>query len=521
MQTVAIIGAGPAGLVVARYLKSEGFAPVLFELGDSIGGQWTGDPRHSGAWPSMRTNLSRVMMAFSDLRHEPGTPVYPSNQTMHAYLQRYAERFGIMPCVRLKTRVIRLEHDPSGSGWIICSQREGQAPREERFEKVVIATGRCQKPMIPAVPGLDTFSGAAGVSHTFNYRQQEHYRGRRVLIAGCSISAVEIACDLAMSGAARVVTASRRQRYVINQMIAGVPVEHVWTNRYVALEELTFGFDAVEKRLKAFLMQTSGSPDQYGALKPAPTIAEANLTINQFFLPMVAEGRIETKPWIEAVNGQTVSFRDGSSEQFDSIIFGTGFDLNLPFLSKRLQDMLGIGAKHIDLHLFTFHPDLPGLAFLGMMALEGPHFPVLETQARWIAYVMSGARPAPSDEVMRQGVALSRAHRDKPAAISAPLLLRALSREAGLQVDICEWPQLARALLFGPLSPISFRLNGRDSLPDAPELVAEDARTFGAIPSPVLNREQTMQLRKLAQAWGDDRFAQFVESLPSEENNSA
>jgi dimethylaniline monooxygenase (N-oxide forming) len=521
MGTVAIIGAGPAGLVAARYLNSEGFTPVIFELGDSVGGQWTGDPRHSGAWPSMRTNLSRVMMAFSDLRHEPGTPVYPSNQIMHAYLRRYAERFGIMPCVRLKTRVLKLDHDPSGSGWMISSQTEGQTPREEKFDRVVIATGRCQKPMIPVVPGLNTFSGPAGVSHTFNYRQQEHYRGRRMLIAGCSISAVEIACDLAMSGPARVVTASRRQRYVINQMIAGVPVEHVWTNRYVALEELTFGFDAVAKRMKEFLIQTSGSPEQYGAIKPASSIVEANLTINQFFLPMVAEGRIETKPWIEAVNGQAVRFSDGSVEEFDGIIFGTGYDLNLPFLGDRLQDKLGIDAKHIDLHMYTFHPDLPGLAFLGMMALEGPHFPVLETQARWIAYVMSGARPAPSLEAMRQGVALSHAERGKPPAVAAPLLLRALAREAGIQSDIYQWPHLARALLFGPLSPISFRLSGRDSLPEAPELVAEDARAFGAIPSPVLNREQTMQLRQLAQAWKDEDFTRFVDRLPSEANGAS
>ena len=31
MQKVAVIGAGPAGLVTARYLNSEGFEPVLFE----------------------------------------------------------------------------------------------------------------------------------------------------------------------------------------------------------------------------------------------------------------------------------------------------------------------------------------------------------------------------------------------------------------------------------------------------------------------------------------------------------
>jgi cation diffusion facilitator CzcD-associated flavoprotein CzcO len=521
MRTVAIIGAGPAGLVAARYLKSEGFTPVIFEQGDSVGGQWTGDRRHSGAWASMRTNLSRVMMAFSDLRHEPDTPVYPSNQTMHAYLKRYAERFELMSCARVKTRVINIDRDVSGAGWTVCWQREGEAPREDRFANVVIASGRCQKPMIPVVPGLDTFSGPGGVAHTFKYRQQEHYRSQRILIAGCSISAIEIASDLAMAGSPRVITASRRQRYVLNQLIAGVPVEHVWTNRYTALEEETFGFDAVDKRLKEFILRTSGSPEQFGAPKPAATVAEANVTISQFYMPLIAEGRIETKPWIEAVNGQRVRFTDGSVEEVDAIIFGTGFDLNLPFLGKEVQRILGLEEKHIDLYNWTFHPELPSLAFLGMMELVGPHFPVLETQARWIAYVMSGARPTPSVGEMEDGIWEWRARRGDSQAVSAPPLVQIFAREAGVQADLYQWPQLARALLFGPLSPISFRLSGRDSLPEAPGRVAEDARAFGAIPSPVLSRDEYARLHELARAWGNEEFTQFVARLPSESRDSA
>jgi dimethylaniline monooxygenase (N-oxide forming) len=38
MRTVAIIGAGPGGLVATRYLKKEGFEPIVFEEGDDIGG---------------------------------------------------------------------------------------------------------------------------------------------------------------------------------------------------------------------------------------------------------------------------------------------------------------------------------------------------------------------------------------------------------------------------------------------------------------------------------------------------
>jgi len=79
--------------------------------------------------------------------------------------------------------------------------------------------------------------------------------------------------------------------------------------------------------------------------------------------PWSLEGRIMTKPWIDEIEGQTVQFADGSSEEFDAIVFGTGFDLSLPFLSPEISGSLNLEATHIELHKFTFHPDWPGLAF--------------------------------------------------------------------------------------------------------------------------------------------------------------
>ena len=52
-----------------------------------------------------------------------------------------------------------------------------------------------------------------------------------------------------------------------------------------------------------------------------------------------------------------------------------------------------LDATHIDLHLRTFHPALPGLAFAGLWDQAGPYFPPIELQARWIAYTWSGAVP--------------------------------------------------------------------------------------------------------------------------------
>ena len=510
---MAVIGAGPGGLATARYLRSEGLEPIIFEQGERIGGQWSADASHSGVWPGMRTNTSRIMTSFSDLPHNADSPIYPTNEAMGEYLQRYAALFDLTSRVRLKTPVRELRRD-ANSAWIVRTDAG-----EERFEHVVVATGRYHKPAIPDVPGLQSFSGAGGVSHAFSYKRPEDYRGLRVLVAGCSISSLEIASDLATLGAARVVVTNRKQRYVLPKIVTGVPLDHVAFTRFFALAAESFPLAAVGAQLKQFVLDAAGSPEQFGAPKPADNIFEANITQNQFFLPLVAEGRITVKPWIDSVDGKTVRFSDGSAEIFDAILFGTGYDLHLPFLSEDVRRTLDADAHHLDLHKFTFHPELPGLAFVGLFELVGPYYPVLELQARWVAYTLSGAQAAPSKDELEAGIAAYRARRGGPQSLPNHAAALLFSRAAGVEPELERWPDLARPLMFGPLTPMSFRMSGRDSLPDAPQRFAAEVRAFGCMPSNELTPRHIGQLQALANSRGDEAFSRYVEAVAPVRSN--
>jgi hypothetical protein len=69
---------------------------------------------------------------------------------------------------------------------------------------------------------------------------------------------------------------------------------------------------------------------------------------------------------------------------------------------------------------------------------------------------------------MELDITAYRARRGFPLATPMHRAAIHFAREAGVEPDIERWPELARGLFFGPLSPISFRLSGRDALPDAP-----------------------------------------------------
>ncbi|MDP9165335.1 MAG: NAD(P)/FAD-dependent oxidoreductase, partial [Actinomycetota bacterium] len=249
---VAVIGAGPGGLVAARWLSAQGFAPTLFERSPVLGGQWAGLPERSGVWPDMHTNTSRVLTAFSAL--EPtSTAVFPSGREVLEYLHRYAEAFGLTSRSRLNTMVDHVGRDDGG--WVV---RHGGT--EGHFDRVVVATGRFHTAAIPSVPGLDTFTGVAGTSTTYGYRGPDSLRGKRILIAGCAVSALEVAAELAQQGAAKVVVTQRRQRYVLPKFAAGVPSDHRIFTRYGVLAAEALPAAEIDRQLREIVVEAGGSP---------------------------------------------------------------------------------------------------------------------------------------------------------------------------------------------------------------------------------------------------------------------
>lgn len=275
----------------------------------------------------------------------------------------------------------------------------------------------------------------------------------------------------------------RRQRYIAPKFAAGVPSDHRLYTRYGALATETLPAADVDRMLKDIVVGAGGSPDQYGAPIPDPSLSEAGVTLSQHYLPLVAEGRITVRPWITSIAGPTVTFADDHAENFDGIVFGTGYRLCLPFLSDDIRAILDLDAMHMDTDRYTFHPGLPGLAFMGMWDQSGGYFVPLELQARWIAYSWGGAIPARGDNDQRSAIDAYRANRGKPQKTRMDLAALTFARAAGVEPHLDHWPQLRRELLFGPLAPSCFRLDGPDALPDAADRFARDAARFGAIPA--------------------------------------
>ena len=115
---------------------------------------------------------------------------------------------------------------------------------------------------------------------------------------------------------------------------------------------------------------------------------------------------------------------------------------------------------------------------------------MLEQQARWLAYAWGGTIPAATQAEMEAGLAATRGARGRPQSHPMNAIALHFARLAGVEPDLAAWPDLERALLFGPLSAVSFRLSGPDALPDAPERTQDKAAAFGYITGPEFEPEE-------------------------------
>jgi dimethylaniline monooxygenase (N-oxide forming) len=103
-----------------------------------------------------------------------------------------------------------------------------------------------------------------------------------------------------------------------------------------------------------------------------------------------------------------------------------------------------------------------------------------------------------SKEEMEAGIAAYRGRRGMPQTVLFDSMALLLARSAGVEPGLHRWPELARELMFGPLTPTSFRMSGRDSLPDAPKRFATESQAFGCMKSGNFTPEQIAQLQALA-----------------------
>ncbi|MFF4880124.1 flavin-containing monooxygenase [Micromonospora sp. NPDC000668] len=385
---VAVIGAGAAGLAAVKALRDADVPTVCFETTDQVGGLWVYGAPDSPAYRTLHLNTSRGRTQFADHPMPADWPDYPDHRRIAGYLAGYADRFGLGDTIRLRHTVERVTRDPSGTWTVRASGPDG--PVEVTVEAVVVANGHNRVPRLPSPP----YTGASTAEqlHSHDYRGPEQLAGKRVLVVGGGNSAMDIAVD-ASYAATRTLLSLRRGVWVVPKYLLGRPSD---TLNGALARRLPW---RLRQRISQTMLSTTvGSPARYGLPAPTHGFLQDHPTLSDGLLSRLTHGDIEARPGIATLDGDRVEFTDGRSDPVDLIIWCTGYRVEIPFLDPAL---LNEGADTLSLYRHVFHPDAPGLTFVGLMQSTGSAFPLVEAQAKLIAAQLAGRYALPEADRQR------------------------------------------------------------------------------------------------------------------------
>ncbi|MEO6135609.1 MAG: NAD(P)/FAD-dependent oxidoreductase [Ginsengibacter sp.] len=338
-----IIGASAAGLASAACLKQKGIPFIILEKEEAVGIKWRNhyDRLH------LHTSKNQSALPFKKF----STPSkYPSRTDVVEYLDQYVKELEIDPVYNCTVQSVEKidEH------WETRTANECYQSRN-----VIIATGLNNIPKIPNWNGLDSFKGKK--LHSSAYKNGKEFSGQKVLVVGFGNSACEQAICLVENGASPSLSV-RSAVNIIPRDILGFPV--------LEMGKLTSFLPArLADKINAPLIKLIvGDIRKLGLKKsnlgPKEQIEKLNRIplLDIGTVKLIKEGRIKVFGDIIRIENNLVFFEDGRSENFDAIIFATGYKHGIESILNLVDERL-VDLKKVTNHQSYFGKD--GLYFCG------------------------------------------------------------------------------------------------------------------------------------------------------------
>jgi hypothetical protein len=379
---VAVIGAGCSGITAVKNLLQAGIEDVVcFEQNDQVGGNWifSASESHSSVCETTHIISSKKMSEYMDFPMPANYPDYPSHRQVLAYFQSYAAHFGLYPYIRFNTKVVRAEKTSSGQWQLELG--DGSA---EAFDYLFISNGHHSVPRYPQLPGA--FSGK--YIHAHQFKNNQPFKDERVLVIGAGNSGCDCAVEISRVAAFTAIS-MRSPQYIIPKFFLGKPTDT---------------FNAEMSRLPGFILEPLqqlslrlqvGKYADYGLPQPDFPVVRAHPTMNSELLYKIRHGAVHPRRGIQAIEGNLVTFSDGRTEAFDTIVAATGYKIALPFFDN---DFINYEeADRIPLYLRMFHPLHTNLIFIGLVQPQGAVWPLSDYQSKLAANYVAGRWALPAD----------------------------------------------------------------------------------------------------------------------------
>jgi cation diffusion facilitator CzcD-associated flavoprotein CzcO len=183
--TVAIVGGGLSGLAIAIQLARSGLRSfTVLEQSDGVGGTW-----RDNVYPGAACDVPSHLYSFSFAPKTDWSRRFAEQPEILSYAEQCVQRFHLEPHLRLRTTVQRAEFDEESGAWRLTLAADDGAVETIRADTVVFACGQLNRPFIPDLVGLDTFTGPSW--HSARWDHDSDLTGKQVAVIGSGASAIQ------------------------------------------------------------------------------------------------------------------------------------------------------------------------------------------------------------------------------------------------------------------------------------------------------------------------------------------
>ena len=185
---IAIIGAGPGGLCAAIRLRQSGFENfTVLEKSGGVGGTW-----YHNRYPGCACDIQSELYSFSFEVNTTWTRPYARQPEILSYMERCAEKYGVLPHCRFDDAVESARWDDDSAAWTITTE----SGTKIEADVVISALGMFNDVPLPDIEGLDSFEGKT--IHSARWDWDHDLAGETVGVIGSAASAVQLIPEIAL-----------------------------------------------------------------------------------------------------------------------------------------------------------------------------------------------------------------------------------------------------------------------------------------------------------------------------------
>jgi len=378
----------------------------VFEKNDDVGGTWW-----DNGYPGCQCDVPSHLYSFSFALNPEWSNTYSPQPEIWAYLRRTADRFGVLPHIRLSTAVLDACWDERTKTW-----RLETSAGVHTADVLIGANGALSEPATPAIPGLDRFQGKA--FHSARWDDMAELAGQRVAVIGTGASAIQIVPSI-QPDVAQLHVFQRTPPWVLPH--SGRPIKDVERTVYRRVpaaqravralvywsrELVAYGMTRNPRMLKPVkrmalrhMHDQVKDPALRKKITPGYTPGCKRLLPSNDYYPALAKENVEVvTDGITEVKEHSVVTADGTEREVDVIVLATGFHVTDNPMMERIRgrdqgSLLDHWRAHgAQAYLGTTVPGYPNFFLLAGPNTGIGHTSLVFMIEAQIAYVMGALR---------------------------------------------------------------------------------------------------------------------------------